>query len=170
MNKNFATSEIVTIVSYLNENLTDDKTKVLPTKFRWNLKKNLDKLVPIAQRFDAFREGLIKELRENFFSEEKSEEYAETVKDDDGNAILDEDGNEQTTMMRRVKSEYMDDYKKTVADLNDKLSEILAETNSIEISTVDFDDFVNNLSDNSLITFDDLSILCFMDETTNLSE
>ena len=168
--KTFTTLEAINVTSYLNSNIKEEQVKELPTKFRWNLKKNLDKLIPIGKSFEEFRDNLVKELHADYFNDEKSYEYAETKKDENGNPVLKEDGTEETQQMRKVKDEYIDEYEASVRELNEKLQEILAEKNDVEISCVDFDAFVDGLKDDTSIDFDCLNILSFMDEHTNVKE
>ena len=167
--KTFTVLEVYNIIQYLN-NLQENQVKELPTKMRWYLKKNMDKLTPIAKSFEEFRDGLVKELHDNYFNDEKSYEYAEVKRDEDGNPILKDDGTEETTQMRKVKDEYFDEYNMAISELNAKLNEILREQNDIEIATVDLDEFVESLPDDSPLDFDSLAVLCFMDETSNLKE
>jgi hypothetical protein len=75
MNKNFNTLEVLNIVSYFNNVLKPEQIKVLPTKLRWYLKKNLELLIPIAKNFDDFKNSLIKEkIQDVFLTDEKSVE------------------------------------------------------------------------------------------------
>lgn len=167
MKKNFKNIEVLNIVSYVNK-MSKEKADELPLKFRWNLKKNMDKLRPIAETYESFRNERIQELQKEWFNEEKSEEFMQTKTDESGNPILDADGNEVTEPMRKIKEEYMEDYRKVVDELNAKLNEIAYEDNEVEIATVDFDAFIDNLSDDSKIDFDDVTMLSFMDTTTNV--
>lgn len=168
--KTFSTLEIINIIAFLNNNVKEEQMKELPTKFRWNLKKNTDKLMPIARRFEEFRDDLVKELQDIYFTDEKSYEYTETKRDDNGNPVLKSDGTEETTSMRKVKDEYMDEYNGAIKELNTKLQEILVEKNDVEINAMDLDNLVEMLPDDTSIDFDCLSILCFMDETTNVKK
>ena len=167
MKKNFKNIEVLNIVAYVN-NMSKEKVDELPLKFRWNMKKNMDKLRPIAESYETFRNERIQELQTEWFNEEKSEEFMQPQIDENGNPIKDEDGNEITEPMRKIKDEYMDDYRKVVNELNDKLNEIAYENNEVEISTVDFDAFIDSLPDDSIINFDDVTMLSFMDTTTNV--
>ena len=165
--KTFTTYEIVNICAYIN-NVDEEQLKMLPTKLRWYLKKNMDKIIPTVKTYEEFRDGLVKELQEKYFTEEKSSEYYETKKDDDGNPVLKEDGSEETVQMRKIKDEYLDEYTEAVNELNEKLQEILSEQNDVQITAVNIDDFVESLPNNTSLDYDFLSILCFMDETTNV--
>lgn len=168
--KTFSTIEVVNVVAYLTDTMTEEQAKELPTKFRWNLKKNMEKFAPVAKRFEEFRDELIKELQASYFNDEKSYEYLETKKDENGNPVLNEEGAEETVPMRKIKDEYFDEYEKAITELNNKLQEILAERNDYDINVVDMDTFVDNLPDDAKIDFDCLNILSFMDETTNVKD
>ena len=170
MTKTFNTLETLNIVSFINNNMSESQIKELPTKVRWNLKKNMDKLIPTAKRFEEFRDELIKELQTNYFNDEKSYEYTETKRDDDGNPILNEDGIEETTQMRKIKDEYQEEYEAALQELNGKLQEILGEKSDYEINVINMDAFVDSLPDDTKIDYDCLSILSFMDETTNVKK
>lgn len=170
MTKTFNTLETLNIVSFINNNMSESQIKELPTKVRWNLKKNMDKLIPTAKRFEEFRDELIKELQTNYFNDEKSYEYTETKRDDDGNPILNEDGVEETTQMRKIKDEYQEEYEAALQELNGKLQEILGEKSDYEINVINMDAFVDSLPDDTKIDYDCLSILSFMDETTNVKK
>lgn len=169
MKKIFTNLEIINIVSYLNK-MDKEILDELPLKFRWNLKKNMDKIRPIAESYDNFRNEQIQNLQRDWFNEEKSEEFIQTKLDENGNPMKDFEGNEITEPMRRIKEEYMDEYRKTVGELNTKLADISNEMNEVEISTVDLDAFVDELPEESKIDFDALTMLSFMDTTTNVKK
>ena len=156
MNKKLNTLEVVNIVSYVNNVMTEEQINAIPTKVKWYLKKNMDKIRPTAKKFEDFRADEVAILQKEFFTDEKSTEYTETQKD--GNGV------EHEVPMRKVKDEYMDDYKEAVNKLNVKLQEILDEENEFNLSTIDFDAFVESLPDDSPIDFDCLNILSFMEE------
>ena len=160
MKKNFNTIEVINIVSFINNVMTDEQKNALPTKVKWYLKKNMDKLVPITKNFEEFRDGEVVTLQKDWFTDEKSEEYTEVKKGEN-----DEDIN---VPMRKIKAEYMDEYNNAVNELNAKLQEILMDNNVVEIATFDMDSFVENMPDDSPVDFDCLNILSFMDETTGV--
>ena len=167
MKKIFKNIEVLNIVAYVNQ-MPKEKLDELPLKFRWNLKKNMDKLRPIAESYETFRNERVQELQREWFNEEKSDEFMQTKTDENGEPMKDEDGNEITEPMRKIKDEYMEEYQKTVSELNGKLNEIAYEDNEVEIATVDFDAFIDSLPDESKIDFDDITMLSFQDESTNI--
>ena len=169
MKKNFKNIEVLNIVAYINR-MPKEKADELPLKFRWNMKKNMDKLRPIAESYETFRDEQIRELQAKWFDEEHSEEFVQTKIGNDGKPILDNDGNEVTEPMRKVKEEFMADYTTNVNEINMKLNEIAYEDNEVEIATIDFDAFIDSLPEESLIDFDDITMLSFMDTTTNVKE
>lgn len=168
MKKIFKNIEVLNIVAYVNQ-MPKEKADELPLKFRWNLKKNIDKLRPIAEAYENFRNEQVQQLQAKWFDEEHSEEFMQAKLDDEGKPMVDADGNEITEPMRKIKEEFMDDYTNDVNELNAKLNEIAYEDNEVEISTVDFDAFIDALPEESKIDFDDITMLSFQDETSNLS-
>ena len=169
MKKIFKNIEVMNIVAYIN-NMPKEKADELPLKFRWNLKKNMDKLRPIAASYEGFRDEMVQELQTKWFDYEHSEEFAQTKLDENGEPMKDEEGNEITEPMKKIKDEFLDDYRKDVNEINGKLNEISFEDNEVDIATVDFDAFIDNLDEDSPIDFDDITMLSFMDFTTNVKE
>lgn len=169
MKKVFKNIEILNIVAYINK-MPNEVADELPLKFRWNLKRNMDKIRPIAESYESFREEQIKKLQSEWFDEEHSEEIMQTKIGADGNPEVDENGNEITEPARKIKDEFMEEYRASVNEINTKLNEIAYEDNEVDIITVDFDAFIDTLSDDTKLSFDDLAILSFMDTTTNVKE
>ena len=165
--KTFTTLEVLAICNFINQ-LTPEKNDKLGLKLRWNIKKNFDKLQPIAKRYEDFRNQVIEELQTAWFTEEKSEDFMQTVTDENGKPVLVADGNEQTQPMKRIKDEFMSEYQDAVADVNRKLQEFAEEKNDVEVDTFDIDTFVENLDDDGVLSFDDLTMLQAFDETTNV--
>lgn len=152
MKREFYNIKIVNLFPAINRVLEDkEKTKDLPIKFRWTLKKNLQALSPTVVSFNEFKQELIDELQNEYFNEEKSHE--ETLETDEG-----------TQKFLKVNDEYMEEYKVKVEELNEKLRELLDEKNEYEISTVDLDDFVDNLPDDTALKFEDIELFSFMGE------
>ena len=168
MTKMFKTIEILNIVEYITNIMKEEQHKALPTKVRWALKKNIDKLSPITKSYADFRQKLVRELQEEWFTDERSEEYIENKVDADGKPVIGENGAQETETMKRIKKQYMEDYEKAVSELNRHLTDVVMEENKVDVATFDMDAFVDSLPDDSPIDFDCLNILCFMDETTNV--
>ena len=167
--KSFNSLEVLTICNFINQ-LTPEKNDKLGLKLRWAIKKGFDKLSPIAKQYEDFRNEIVNELQKAYFDEEHSEEFMQPKLDAEGKPMVDADGNEVTEPMRRIKEEFMDDYQAAVAEANRKLQEIAEEKNDIEIDTFDIDAFVENLDDDGVLTFEDLTMLTAFDESTNVKE
>lgn len=169
--KIFSTLEVLNIVAFINRFTADaEKTDYLPLKFRWNLSKNLKKLTPIAQEYEEFRNKELQSIQQNWFDDEHSTEAEQTKLGEDGEPVLDESGAEVKEKVRKLKDEYMDEYHAVIDELNLKLNEIVAELNEVELSCIDFDEFVENLPDDTKLGFEDLTMLSFMDTVTNIKE
>jgi len=166
--KSFSTLETLNIVAFANQFTADtEKMDCLPLKFKWNLTKNMKKLAPISQEYEEFRNGELQKLQNSWFDEEHSDEIMQPKIGADGKPEVDETGAEITEAARKIKDEYMDEYREAVDELNNKLNEIVMEQNKVELNCVDFDEFVESLPDDTKLSIEDLTMLSFMDTTTN---
>lgn len=121
--------------------ISDKGREALPLPIRWRFERNLEQLVPIAEQF----ENIKIDARNKFFgSDEKSE------------AIVDESGNS----CRKIKDEYIEEYKKKM----DAIAELGSEIVTVNIKTADIDALVDSLDDDSPLTFEDLDCLAFMNK------
>lgn len=171
MTKKFMNIEILNIVAAW-EKLSKDEEKVreLPLKFRWAIKKNLAVIMPAKKAFEEFRDEVLNELRNKFFDEEHSEEVVLPVTDEDGNEVKDENGVVQTQTYRKIKDEFIEEYKAEGVTVDTKLRELAIESNEYEISTVDMDAFVESLPDDTKLEFEDIEMLSWIDTVTNVVE
>ena len=153
MTKELLNVEVVNLVQSINRLLTNaEKVRELPIKIRWAIKKNINVFSPTVKSFEDLRRELIDELQKEFFNEEKSHIITEN----------DEDGNGEE--VRQVNDEYMDEYNERVNELNSKLQELLGENNEYEIYTVNMDEFVESLSNDTKLEYSDIDMLSFMGE------
>lgn len=150
MEKSFSTLEIINIVAWYKQARENEKKPLseLPLKWQWILKKNISAMNTVAENFNSFRDEAEKSLREEFATDEKS--------------IIDTDENGQE--IRRVKDEFLSDFQEKTNEFNKRLGEIIAEMNTIEITTINIDELIDSVGDTSNLTIDDLDILSFMGE------
>lgn len=166
--KSFSTLECLNIYAFLNQfTANSEKMDCLPLKFKWNLTKNMKKLAPISQEYEEFRNSSLSSLQSSWFDEEHSVEIMQPKIGADGKPEVDETGAEVTEAARKIKEEYMDDYRAAVDELNSKLNEIVMEQNEMELSCVDFDEFVESLPDDTKLDIQDLTMLSFQDMVTS---
>lgn len=144
MIKKFTVSDVINIVVFYN-GFTEEKLSELGVKVRWRIKKAIDLFLADAKRFEDFRNSEIQKIRDEYFTEEKS---FETIQNDD-----------KTKTVRIVKDEYKDEYEKALNGLSASLEEILKEEHEYEYRGFDVDEFIDNLSDDTTLTFDDLNNL-----------
>lgn len=167
--KQFSCLECLNIYAFLNQfTANSEKMDCLPLKFKWNLSKNMKKLAPISQEYEEFRNGELQKLQNSWFDEEHSDEIMQPKIGADGKPEVDETGAEVTEAARKIKDEYMDEYREAVDELNNKLNEIVMEQNKVELNCVDFDEFVESLPDDTKLSIEDLTMLSFMDTATNI--
>ena len=167
--KSFSTLECLNIYAFLNQfTANSEKMDCLPLKFKWNLTKNMKKLAPIAQEYEEFRNKEVSALQARYFDTEHSDEIIQPKLNADGEPEIDEDGNQVTEQARKVKEEFMDEYRDEVDQLNSRLNEIVMEQNKLELNCIDFDEFVESLPDDTKLDIQDLNMLSFMDEVTSI--
>ena len=142
--------EALNIASW-NAQLTKEKLDAMPLKIRYYLKKLTSKLMPDIQEFESFRDTEYQKLQDKYNNDEMSYNAEETT--------TDEDGNEKKQTVRKIKDDYLDEYQKEVNSLNEKLIEILSEKNTYECNTVDIDDIVENLPEDTPLEFDDINMI-----------
>lgn len=160
MKKTFSVAEILNIISfYQHINADENKAKEIGTKIRWALKKAISTMTDDAKNFEEFRTNEIDKIRNEFFTDEKSKEVVTPKLNKDGEPELDDEGNQLTETVREVNPEFKDDYDKAIKELNDSLTEIASEEHEYEYKGVNMDDFVDSLSNNTSLTFEELSVL-----------
>jgi len=153
MTKEFLTVEVVNLVQAINRLLTNaEKVRELPIKIRWAIKKNINTFSPTVRAFEDLRRELVDELQAEFFNDEKS--HLVSMDNEDG-------GNEE---YRQVNDEYLEEYEERVKELNGKLEELLSEKNEYEIYTIDMDEFVEGISKDTKLEYNDIDLLSFMGE------
>ena len=167
MKKELFLIEAINITSFYN-NMDEEKKNALPLKVYYGLKKVVNKLQGDVKQFEEVRDEEIKKIRDIYFSEEKSEETAIPRVDENGEPVLDENGNQLTDTGRKVKDEYIDEYKIAMDTLNEKLQEIAMEKNTYEYNWVDIGEMVENLPDDTPLERSDIDILdAIFEETTD---
>ena len=152
MNKTLTTLDIIAITKWYQDIQNKDPKPLseLPIKVQWSIKKNMKKIEPISQNFFAFREEAENTLRQEYIGDDKSEETFD-------------EGQQQN--VRRVKAEYLEEYQSRVNELNQKLTEIVAETNEINFEIINLDAIVEESGDKFInLTIEDLDSLSFMSE------
>lgn len=151
MTKTFTTLEILNICAWYKQ-LRDKDTKplnILPLKVQWTLKKNISALTPISDNFIEFQTSAEEGLKSKYIGDDKS--FDDT----------DENGNQ----VRKVKDEFLPEFQNEVNELNQKIQEILDETNEIELTPINVDAFIDNLDpESTALTVDDLEVLASMGE------
>lgn len=119
------------------------RLEILPVKIRWQLKKNMNTLNKLANEFEEFKISLEEELRNKYVSDEYS---------------YDAENGE-----RKVKEEYLEEYRAAVADINQKLYEVLSEEEEITLNVIDMDALMETLPDDAPLNDSDFDMLSLFD-------
>jgi hypothetical protein len=123
---------------------------ILPVKIRWQLKKNMNALNKLANEFEEFKISLEEELRNKYVSDEYS---------------YDAENGE-----RKVKEEYLEEYRAAVTDINQKLYEVLSEEEEITLNVIDMDALMEALPDDAPLNDSDFDMLSLFDIETTIEK
>lgn len=105
---------------------------------RLALKRNMNQLSEIANNFYQIRDELQTELRNKYSTDEKSTETE--VENADGSKVPG----------RHVKDEYLNEYQSEVAELQNKLNEVLTDTEEVELFVIDLDSQLERIDQKDL--------------------
>lgn len=123
---------------------------ILPVKIRWQLKKNMNILNKMAAEFEEFKTSLEEELRAKYVDDEYS---------------YDAENGE-----RKVKEEYLEEYRAAVTDINQKLYDVLSEEEEITLNVIDMDALMEALPDDAPLNDSDFDMLSLFDIETTIEK
>lgn len=162
--KEYLLAEAQNIVSWFNK-FKENGLKELSIKDQWYVLSNIKELQPTVAKFEEFRNDLIQSLRSEYFeSDEKSEETQVPQTDENGNNIINEKGEILMQLGRKVKDEFMNEYKEKVDKINSEIRQVIAEKTEYELKSIDIDKIVESLPENTNITLGDIEMLSFCAE------
>lgn len=172
MNKILTLAEVLNICAWYEETVKNhqDQLNELPMKVRWSLKRNIEKLLPEIKTWEEFRTPEWEKFRGEWFTEEKTNKVMQNVTDGDGNDVLDENGAVRTQEVLQIKDEYLNDYTVAMNEYNQKMYDVLSETNIYDLKLFDVDEFVESLPDTTSINIEFLDMLSFMDSNNIMKE
>lgn len=135
-------TKTIPMMGALNEVAWYEKEKSsisgLSATARLALKRNMNQLSEIANNFYQIRDELQSELRSKYSTDEKSTETE--VENADGSKVPG----------RHVKDEYLKEYQSEVAELQNKLNEMLADTEEVELFVIDLDSQLERIDQKDL--------------------
>lgn len=135
-----------------------DKLNDLSVKTRWNLKKNIKELDKIAAQYHEFRNELDTQLREKYSNDEMSIEAE----------VEQPDGTKQPG--RRVKDEYLKQYQKDITEMNDKINDLLQDTEEVELYVIDMDAEVEKMKDDAELSDAAMDMLSLFEDNIDNEE
>lgn len=155
--------EAQNIVHWFNE-FKNEKIKDLPIKVQWNILSGIKEIQPAVTKFEEFKNDLINNLQNEYFgNDEKSEPFEREQTNDKGEVIYDDDGNPVIESLRKIKKEYIEEYKNKANQLNIEINKLLIEKTTYNFKEIDLDVIIDNLKDDTKITLDDINMISFID-------
>lgn len=149
--------KVLKIAAWYNRDFkANERNKALPMGLRLSLERNIQALIDNAMSFERICKEMWGELQNDFLTDEKSEEVKVIQKD--------ESGEEKEVTNHVVKDEYSKEYKEKSKEMSRKIEELSKETEVYPIRVFDLDSFADSLSDDTILSLDDLYMLTFMDE------
>ena len=152
MVKKLRVIECIGVKQWYDQARAEKKFDNLTVSTLWSLRKNIKPIIDIVNNFNEFKSGLEEELQTEYFTEEKSQVV--TVKDQNG----------QDTPARKVKDEFLPEYQEKVAEINEKLKEIVDNVEQFSFSAIDMNKEIERLGSSCVLNMDDLDILSIFEE------
>lgn len=138
-------TKTIPVVAALNETAWYEQRRAEISKLsataRLALKRNMKILNDLCVSFRELRAELDQELRDNYSTDEKSYE----TKDDEGRDS------------RAIKDEFLEEWNKDVAEVNEKLNKLSAEEEDVELYVIDLDAEIERIDEKDL-EIDDATI------------
>jgi hypothetical protein len=161
--KELAVFECLNISSFMKDirENSDKKNKLdgMSVRALWNIKKTMQNIDAVSNRFNEMKEQLETEVRNKYSTDEYSTEEIVPVKDSSGNDV------EQK--VRKIKDEYLSEYRKAIDEVNQKLRELLVDKEEVDVAWIDLDSEVENLHN---LTLDDLDILSVFEKEETVED
>lgn len=145
----------ILILTNISKYISDEKAKAqengqsfkfdcFPTSISYAIYKNFKEIDRAVQDFTDFRNKAVEKLRNEYFG---NDEKSEIFTNDDGNQD------------RRIKAEYIQEFKDDVEKLNKELVALSSEEVELEFRPIDIDNALSRLPDTVHMTDLDFSIL-----------
>lgn len=151
------------VINWFNS-FQEEKIKELPIKIQWNLLSGVKELQPVVGKFEDFKKRLETDLQNEYFgNDEKSEDFEREQKNENGDIIYGDDEKPVIENLRKIKDDYVEEYKNKVNELNAEINKLLIETTTYNFKEINLDDVVDSLREDTKINLDDISMMSFID-------
>lgn len=130
-----------------------EKFSTLPFQVQLALRTNMKEIGKTADSLIEMRNELNENIRNKYFTAEKADE-------------IEQDGQK----MMKIKDEFVEDYKKEVAECDTKLQEVLQDRTKVQLTVFDMDAMYETLPDECELEMDDIDMLSFMDKVDEVEK
>lgn len=123
-----------------------EKIKALPLRTQWDLLSNIKELQPEVTKFQYMRNNFVEGINKEYFGEEKSDAV---------------EGSENS---RKVKDEYIAEYKAKVEEVNKVILEASLEEKDYTFKPIDVESIIDSISPESGIELKDIEMMSVFGE------
>ena len=146
--KTFTLFQLRTLYNWFND-FRQERIKSLPIRTQWNLLQIIKLFEQKIQDYEALENELIGDIQKEYTTEEK--------------AIKKEEGNERITW--QIKDEFLEEYREKISKIqDDALTPILNEKYTYTFNSIDVNEILENLQNDTKIILDDLEMLDFINK------
>ena len=125
-----------------------ERIKSLPIKTQWNLLQIIKLFEQKIQDYEVFENELIGDIQKEYTTEEKA------IKKEDNDRVI-----------WQIKDEFLEEYRKKISKIqDDELTPLLNEKYTYTFNSIDVNEILENLQNNTKIILNDLEMLDFINK------
>ncbi len=125
-----------------------ERIKSLPIKTQWNLLQIIKLFEQKIQDYEVFENELIGDIQKEYTTEEKA------IKKEDNDRVI-----------WQIKDEFLEEYRKKISKIqDDELTPLLNEKYTYTFNSIDVNEILENLQNDTKIILNDLEMLDFINK------
>lgn len=157
MNKELKLIEAQGIVEWFND-FKAERIKSLPIKAQWYLLSNIKEMTPVILKFEEIRNNFIADIQKEYFSDDKSK-VIQIQQKENGVPVYDNAGNPVMVNAREIKDEFIEDYHKSVDEINETIRQMFEETTNYNFKEIDIESLIDSLENTANIDLKDMEMI-----------
>ena len=145
--KTFTLFQLRTLYNWFND-FRQERIKSLPIKTQWNLLQIIKLFEQKIQDYEVFENELIGDIQKEYTTEEKA------IKKEDNDRVI-----------WQIKDEFLEEYRKKISKIqDDELTPLLNEKYTYTFNSIDVNEILENLQNDTKIILNDLEMLDFINK------